>query len=360
MILNYLCPPALLYAVIMLIYLVLELSNENYHQAFVKAIIGIIFTCILQAFCQMNIGIVSWILVMIPIIFYTYITLLTFFVFGLNPNNKFKFSPMSAPSPAPTPAPSPPTPAPQPKKSPSPNLDQWVPSNHISSTPITTSLYTPSFVPTGEFKPSPSYSPIIPDASNADPWTMINNLLPLKKNEKHTTSNSRQNSLPKNERDKLSSNSTDNSSPLNFPGICNMYNDDIPTCMTYSVCSWAIDGSNSRCVPYYNYQNNVNALVRKCNNIENDKCKNDKNCDFYENENKCNPSMFGMVNMLNKNDCINFHMKNYDKLIKGSDTSSDKIKKDQELISNSFKDFDTKGCGIVSQSIMEKLYGIKT
>jgi chromate transport protein ChrA len=74
MILEFLCPPALLYAVIMLIYLILELSNEKYHQAFVKAIIGIIFTCILQAFCQMSLGLVSWILVMIPIIFYTVYT----------------------------------------------------------------------------------------------------------------------------------------------------------------------------------------------------------------------------------------------------------------------------------------------
>lgn len=90
MILEYLCPPALLYAVIMLIYLVLELSNEKYHQAFVKAIVGIIFTCILQVFCKMSLGVVSWILVMIPIIFYTYITLLVFFVFGLNPKDKMK------------------------------------------------------------------------------------------------------------------------------------------------------------------------------------------------------------------------------------------------------------------------------
>ena len=89
MLLNLLCPPALLYAVIMLIYLVLELSNEKYHQAFVKAIVGIIFTCILQAFCQMNLGLVSWILVMIPIIFYTYVTLIVFWVFGLDPNKRF-------------------------------------------------------------------------------------------------------------------------------------------------------------------------------------------------------------------------------------------------------------------------------
>ena len=90
MILNYLCPPALLYVVIMLIYTILEVSNENYHQAFVKAIVGIIFTGILQIFCNMNLGLVSWLLVMMPIIFYTYITLLVFFVFGLNPSDKLK------------------------------------------------------------------------------------------------------------------------------------------------------------------------------------------------------------------------------------------------------------------------------
>ena len=90
MIINYLCPPALLYLVIMLIYVILELSDNNYRQALVKMIIGIIFTCILEAFCQMSLGFVSWILVMIPIIFYTYITLIVFFVFGLNPKDKLK------------------------------------------------------------------------------------------------------------------------------------------------------------------------------------------------------------------------------------------------------------------------------
>ena len=89
MILNYLCPPALLYAVIMLVNTILEISNENYHQALVRAIFGIIFTCILQAFCQMNFGIVSWIIVMIPIIIYTYTALLFFWIFGLNPDKNF-------------------------------------------------------------------------------------------------------------------------------------------------------------------------------------------------------------------------------------------------------------------------------
>jgi hypothetical protein len=90
MLLNYLCPPALLYVVIMLVYTILELSNQKYHEAFIKAIVGIIFTCILQAFCQMNLTLISWVIVMMPIIFYTYITLIVFFVFGLDPTDEIK------------------------------------------------------------------------------------------------------------------------------------------------------------------------------------------------------------------------------------------------------------------------------
>jgi hypothetical protein len=189
MILNYLCPPALLYTVFTLIYLILEISNEKYHEAFVKAIIGIIFICILQAFCTMNLGIISWILVMIPIIFYTYITLLFFFVFGLDPKDKDlsnntitktcskpKTEPVPTPEPSPVPAPTPvpvpaPKPPPQPKLEPTPapypvpDPSHWEPSKHKSSTPIKTSLYTLSVIPSASWRDSPSYSPIIPDKS---------------------------------------------------------------------------------------------------------------------------------------------------------------------------------------------------
>ena len=72
MIITFLCPPALLYAVIMLIYLILELSNKKYKEALVKAIIGIIFTCILQAFCQMSLGLVSEFLTHLKSLFLVY------------------------------------------------------------------------------------------------------------------------------------------------------------------------------------------------------------------------------------------------------------------------------------------------
>ena len=86
MLLNYLCPPALIYVVFFLIQIVIELGNNRYKQALVQTIICIIFTCILQIFCNADLSIVAWILVFIPIIMYTYMVLLILMVFRLNPD----------------------------------------------------------------------------------------------------------------------------------------------------------------------------------------------------------------------------------------------------------------------------------
>jgi hypothetical protein len=86
MLLNYLCPPALIYVVFFLIQIVIELGHNRYKQALVQTIICIIFTCILQIFCNADLSIVAWILVFIPIIMYTYMVLLILMVFRLNPD----------------------------------------------------------------------------------------------------------------------------------------------------------------------------------------------------------------------------------------------------------------------------------
>lgn len=91
MILNYLCPPALLYVVFFLIQIVIEISNEKYRQALTQSIICVIFTCILQIFCNANLTLVAWLLVFIPVIMYTYMVLLIFMVFRLNPDKAQKY-----------------------------------------------------------------------------------------------------------------------------------------------------------------------------------------------------------------------------------------------------------------------------
>jgi len=91
MILNYLCPPALLYVVFFLIQIVIEISHKSYTQALTQTIICIIFTCILQIFCNANLTLIAWLLVFIPVIMYTYMVLLIFMVFRLNPDKAKQF-----------------------------------------------------------------------------------------------------------------------------------------------------------------------------------------------------------------------------------------------------------------------------
>jgi len=86
MILNYLCPPALIYVVFFLIQVIIEISDKHYKQALTQGIICVIFTCLLQICCLANLSIIAWILVFIPVILYTYMILLIFLVFKLNPN----------------------------------------------------------------------------------------------------------------------------------------------------------------------------------------------------------------------------------------------------------------------------------
>jgi hypothetical protein len=86
MILNYLCPPALLYVVFSLIQVIIVISDKKYEQALTQGIICIIFTCLLQICCLANLSIIAWILVFIPVMLYTYMTLIIFLIFKLNPN----------------------------------------------------------------------------------------------------------------------------------------------------------------------------------------------------------------------------------------------------------------------------------
>ena len=90
MILTSLCSPALLYLIFILIHVITEMVNEKYEESLTKLIIGLLFTLILQVFCMQNMKIISWLLVFIPIILYTYTTLIIFFVFGTNPSDRVK------------------------------------------------------------------------------------------------------------------------------------------------------------------------------------------------------------------------------------------------------------------------------
>jgi hypothetical protein len=63
-----LCPPALLYLVFLVVQLGLDLSNGMFVTFAIKAIFGIATVVVLDLFCGMGLGVVSWFLVAIPFI----------------------------------------------------------------------------------------------------------------------------------------------------------------------------------------------------------------------------------------------------------------------------------------------------
>jgi DNA integrity scanning protein DisA with diadenylate cyclase activity len=90
MLFTNLCSPALMSLVLVIIYVMREMSNKQHTQALTKLLIGVMFTMLLQVFCLQNLKVIAWLLVFIPLIMYTYTTMIIFFVFGTNPSDRVK------------------------------------------------------------------------------------------------------------------------------------------------------------------------------------------------------------------------------------------------------------------------------
>jgi energy-coupling factor transporter transmembrane protein EcfT len=84
---DKLCPPAILYLGFSLIQIIIDTFKGFYNQAFFKTIVMFIFTLLLNIMCKKGLGVVSWIIVFIPFILMTYITVVLMFVFGLKPKS---------------------------------------------------------------------------------------------------------------------------------------------------------------------------------------------------------------------------------------------------------------------------------
>lgn len=81
-----LCAPALIYVAFSLTQIVIDTFNGLYNTAFVKSIVAIIITILLNTLCKNGMGVVSWIIVFIPFVFMTLIIAILLNVFGLNPS----------------------------------------------------------------------------------------------------------------------------------------------------------------------------------------------------------------------------------------------------------------------------------
>ena len=79
-----LCAPALIYIAFSLTQIVVDTFKGLYNTALFKFIVMIIVTFLLNALCQSNMTIISWIIVFIPFIFMSVIVAILLYVFGLD------------------------------------------------------------------------------------------------------------------------------------------------------------------------------------------------------------------------------------------------------------------------------------
>ena len=80
-----LCAPALIYLAFSLTQIIIDTFKGLYNTAFLKSIVMIIITILLNSLCKSGMSIVSWIIVFIPFIFMSVIIAILLFVFGLDP-----------------------------------------------------------------------------------------------------------------------------------------------------------------------------------------------------------------------------------------------------------------------------------
>jgi hypothetical protein len=87
MFITGLCGPALVYIGFSLIQIFIDIYNGVMNAAFLKFIIMIVFTLIINILCDLGFSVIAWILVFIPIIMMTVISTLLLQVFGLDSEN---------------------------------------------------------------------------------------------------------------------------------------------------------------------------------------------------------------------------------------------------------------------------------
>jgi|UniRef100_A0A6C0AL26 hypothetical protein len=87
MILKRLCPPALIYLIFSVTQIGIDVVKGYFNTALMKVWQCVIFTVLLQFLCNSGLGIISWIIVFVPFMLMTIITLMLLTVFGLDPKN---------------------------------------------------------------------------------------------------------------------------------------------------------------------------------------------------------------------------------------------------------------------------------
>ena len=79
-----LCPPAIIYLIFSVTQIIIDIFKGLYNTAFVKVIVTVMVTFLLNILCQKGLSVVSWVIVFIPFILMTVIVSLLLYIFGLD------------------------------------------------------------------------------------------------------------------------------------------------------------------------------------------------------------------------------------------------------------------------------------
>jgi hypothetical protein len=81
---DTICAPALIYLVFTLTQVIIDIYKKYYNVAITKSIQMVIFTLLLNILCKRGMSYLSWIIVLIPFIFMSFMTGLILYIFNLN------------------------------------------------------------------------------------------------------------------------------------------------------------------------------------------------------------------------------------------------------------------------------------
>jgi hypothetical protein len=79
-----LCAPAIIYLIFSITQIIIDTFKGLYNTAFIKIIVTIMVTLLLNIMCEKGLSLVSWIIVFIPFILMTVIVSMILYVFGLD------------------------------------------------------------------------------------------------------------------------------------------------------------------------------------------------------------------------------------------------------------------------------------
>jgi hypothetical protein len=79
-----LCAPAIIYLIFSITQILIDIFKGLYNTAFMKVIVTVMVTLLLNILCEKGLSVVSWIIVFIPFILMTVIVSMLLYIFGLD------------------------------------------------------------------------------------------------------------------------------------------------------------------------------------------------------------------------------------------------------------------------------------